>query len=598
MESALKRRILLVDVDSILLTTWQKDLEKRHYTVITTSSSDEAVKITDTESIDMILMNIDAETGISGIETASLILQKHDIPLIFLSGDTDCENADNVGKVKSYGLVLKNSGIAVLDASIQIAFQLFESIQIDQVKETALRESENKYRCLVQNSPDSIIIYIDRKIVFANEASIALFKASHAGQLIEKPLIELIHPDSREFVEKRISEAAKSNLPLPFVTEKLLCLDGTSVEVEVKAIPIVLDGKRAIQVIIRDLTEQKKVQQALSETEQRFKAIVETSPDGIVISSLDGTIQFLTQQAIDMAGYDSADELLNRNVLEFMHPDYQKKAVYFITEMLNGHLTGSAEYLMVRKDGSQFYSDANANVLCDKSGVPIGIVYVHRDITKRKLADDKIINLLAEKEEILQEVHHRIKSNMMTLTSLLSLQAASLTESAAIAILKDTENRVLCLATLYDRLHQSLDFNELSVLQFLPYLIDEIITSFPNNADVKIIKNIDDFILDVKKLQPLGILLNELLTNIMKYAFAERTDGIISVSASTKNNRVFMEISDNGNGMPDSFDFETSNGFGLLVVKMLTRQLNGIIRLERNEGTRIYLEFERESVIC
>ena len=598
MESALKRRILLVDVDSILLTTWQKDLEKRHYTVITTSSSDEAVKITDTESIDMILMNIDAETGISGIETASLILQKHDIPLIFLSGDTDCENADNVGKVKSYGLVLKNSGIAVLDASIQIAFQLFESIQIDQVKETALRESENKYRCLVQNSPDSIIIYIDRKIVFANEASIALFKASHAGQLIEKPLIELIHPDSREFVEKRISEAAKSNLPLPFVTEKLLCLDGTSVEVEVKAIPIVLDGKRAIQVIIRDLTEQKKVQQALSETEQRFKAIVETSPDGIVISSLDGTIQFLTQQAIDMAGYDSADELLNRNVLEFMHPDYQKKAVYFITEMLNGHLTGSAEYLMVRKDGSKFYSDANANVLCDKSGVPIGIVYVHRDITKRKLADDKIINLLAEKEEILQEVHHRIKSNMMTLTSLLSLQAASLTESAAIAILKDTENRVLCLATLYDRLHQSLDFNELSVLQFLPYLIDEIITSFPNNADVKIIKNIDDFILDVKKLQPLGILLNELLTNIMKYAFAERTDGIISVSASTKNNRVFMEISDNGNGMPDSFDFETSNGFGLLVVKMLTRQLNGIIRLERNEGTRIYLEFERESVIC
>jgi two-component sensor histidine kinase len=145
---------------------------------------------------------------------------------------------------------------------------------------------------------------------------------------------------------------------------------------------------------------------------------------------------------------------------------------------------------------------------------------------------------------------------------------------------------------LYDKLYRSTGFNTISVMKYLPSLVDEIVANFPNSTSVKIEKKIDDFILDAKRLQPLGIIINELLTNIMKYAFTGRIDGFITVSASLKGNGVCLIIQDNGNGMPESIDFENSPGFGLKVVRLLTKQIGGAIRIERENGTRIILEFE------
>lgn len=200
--------------------------------------------------------------------------------------------------------------------------------------------------------------------------------------------------------------------------------------------------------------------------------------------------------------------------------------------------------------------------------------------------------LLFEKELILKEVHHRMKNNMNTIQSLLSLQAGYLHEASSISALKDAQQRVQSMGILYDKLYQTAVFNEISVAQYLPDLIDEIIQNFPNAKFISINKNIDDFILDTKILQPLGIIINELLTNIMKYAFIGRKDGIITVSVTIKNNRVLLMISDNGNGMDESVNFENSTGFGLVLVNALTQQLRGTIRIERETGTRIVLEFD------
>ncbi|MBU4438309.1 MAG: GAF domain-containing protein, partial [Firmicutes bacterium] len=108
------------------------------------------------------------------------------------------------------------------------------------------------------------------------------------------------------------------------------------------------------------VTESKKAEEALRASEEKLQTIIETSPDGIAISTMDGMVEFVTAQTVSMWGYDSADELIGRNIMEFVHESYHEKAIYFITEMINGHLTGAAEYLMVRKDGSQFFCETNA----------------------------------------------------------------------------------------------------------------------------------------------------------------------------------------------------------------------------------------------
>jgi len=129
-------------------------------------------------------------------------------------------------------------------------------------------------------------------------------------------------------------------------------------------------------------------------SEEKLKTIIETSPDGITITSLDGTIKFATAKAVSMWNYDSADELIDRNVMDFVHASYHEKAIHLMTEMTNGNLTGAAEFLMVRKGGSHFYAEANANILRDANNNQIGILYFERDITGRRQAEEELQNTL------------------------------------------------------------------------------------------------------------------------------------------------------------------------------------------------------------
>jgi len=213
-------------------------------------------------------------------------------------------------------------------------------------------------------------------------------------------------------------------------------------------------------------------------------------------------------------------------------------------------------------------------------------------VTERMIADEKIKSLLAEKELILKEVHHRIKNNMGTIQSLLSLQAMSLQESSAVAALEDARNRVGSMMILYEKLYLSQTFEEVSVPDYLGSLVDEIVANFPEGHSVRIEKAIDGFLLPVGKIQPLGIMVNELVTNIMKYAFRGRSEGLITLSASLEDGRVSIMLRDDGNGIPVSVSFENSSGFGLMLVGILAKQLQGTIRIERNGGTAIFLEFD------
>lgn len=215
-----------------------------------------------------------------------------------------------------------------------------------------------------------------------------------------------------------------------------------------------------------------------------------------------------------------------------------------------------------------------------------------QDITQQVEAESKIKSLLTEKEILLKEVHHRIKNNMSTVVSLLSLHADSVTDKHTREILEESGNRVRSMIVLYDRLFLSLNFRELPLTDYLYPLSIQIHRNFEKAGKVALSHDLHDVVLPSEKLFPVGIIVNELITNAMKYAFQDRETGKITISSRIENDHVSITVEDNGKGSDHPIDFENSPGFGLQLVSLLTKQLKGTIHSSNETGTKVSITFK------
>ena len=322
-------------------------------------------------------------------------------------------------------------------------------------------------------------------------------------------------------------------------------------------------------------------------------AITAAAQDAIILMGNKGEIIFWNLAAERIFGY-RAEEALGRDLHSLIAPERYFSRYHDAVERF--HSTGKGNALgtvseveaLVKGGGEIIVEMSLAAVRIHNGWHAIGVL---RDVTERKKTEESLKKMLVEKEILLKEVHHRIKNNMTTVSSLLSLQASNSKEPAVARALEDANIRLGSMVVLYDKLYKSTNFGELSIKEYLDRLVDEIIANFPNRGSVVIEKRIEDLTVDAKKLQTLGIIVTELLTNIMKHAFAGRECGSISISADSIDERITLVIEDDGKGIPESVDIENSAGFGLTLVGLLTKQLEGTIQIKRVRGTRIVLVF-------
>jgi PAS domain S-box-containing protein len=325
-------------------------------------------------------------------------------------------------------------------------------------------------------------------------------------------------------------------------------------------------------------------------SEEKFKNIFEYSPVGISITSVTGVLK--TNKAFcKILGYDE-NELSNLNWKDISYPEDIEHNQNILDSILAGEkISDQWQKRYIHKNGNIIWAEIYTALLRDRNNVPLYFISTIVDITERKHAEEKIKALLEEKELFIKEVHHRIKNNMSTVVGLLSLQAGALKDPSAIEALMVARSRVQSMMLLYDKLYRSSDFNKMSLKEYISPLIDEILGNFPNMNSVTIEKQIDDFILEARIFFPIGIIVNELITNAMKYSFKGRDRGLIRISALCNNNHVIITVEDNGIGLPESIDINNSTGFGLKLVDMLAHQIGGKITIERRNGTKFILEF-------
>ncbi len=312
----------------------------------------------------------------------------------------------------------------------------------------------------------------------------------------------------------------------------------------------VLDAsiKMAFKLFEAKRNELKK-EFVLHENNEQFRTLASLAPVGIYITDPAGNCQYANPTWCAMAGM-SLEEALGTGWVNGLHPDDREHVFSGWKKMVESQGRWGQEYRFYTKEGKVTWVYGLAASQLDSSGKVLKYVGVNLDITERKLADEKTKTLLAEKELILKEVNHRIKNNMAAMETLLRLQADKLHEPSALAALDDAGKRMKSMRLLYEKLYLSMIFFELPVREYLSPLIDEILADFPEARQVQVEKRLDDFILDAKRLQPLGLIINELLTNIMKYAFPDKNRGSITVSALLRNGRAIFSVQDNGIGIP------------------------------------------------
>jgi len=338
----------------------------------------------------------------------------------------------------------------------------------------------------------------------------------------------------------------------------------------------------------------KRAEMAFKENQEILKTIIESTTDFISLKDADGKYLVLNSTAESIlknaSGFSRA-EIIGKRDADLLLPEFTIMENRADSRVMNTGTTQIYDNTFKFDLREITYSIIKSPCFDDKGKIS-GIVTIARDISTKKRDDEKIKSLLREKELLLKEVHHRIKNNMNTINALLLMHADDIEDIVANNALKEAGSLVKSMMILYEKLYSSPNYENLRVKEYLTALIDEVIGIFPKGKTVKVEKRIDDFILEAKKLQPISIIINELITNIMKYSFVNREEGKIFISLTNNENKVNLIIQDNGIGMPEFIDFEQSPGFGLTLVKILTEQISGKIWIERQNGTAVILEFE------
>lgn len=222
--------------------------------------------------------------------------------------------------------------------------------------------------------------------------------------------------------------------------------------------------------------------------------------------------------------------------------------------------------------------------------------------TKKKSSEELtrkneiISQALAEKEDLMREIHHRVKNNLQVVSSLLSIQSRHVSDRQVIEAIKEGQNRVKTMGLIHQNLYQDNDLRGVNMKNYVQKLTKNLFSSYNIEPDkIQLKTDISSSNLDVDTVVPLGLIINELVTNSLKYAFTEKNSGEIFVKLHENNEKLMLEVSDNGKGLPEGFDIQKLNSMGFQLVQNFVRKLSAELTIQSENGTKISISIPKNS---
>ncbi|MBN1948317.1 MAG: PAS domain S-box protein [Candidatus Cloacimonetes bacterium] len=370
--------------------------------------------------------------------------------------------------------------------------------------------------------------------------------------------------------------------------------DGTLYHESATIFPIKDENGEIINyaAVKRDITEQIKAQKKLTDSEERFRQMAENISDGLSIIE-DGQIIYVNQRLCEITGYDRS-ELMLMDCYQLAAP-FEVERIRNICEAAGKNLENlkNLEYWITRKDGEPRYI-INGYTHKKKNGNHSIRYIITSDITERKQFEEKIMNSLEEKDVLLKEIHHRVKNNMQVISSLLQLQSRFIKDPQALELFRNSQNRVRSMALIHEKLYRSKDLASIDFGEYVRNLTTHLQIFYAVNADLISLEiDIEDIFFDIHYAIPCGLIINELVSNSLKYAFTDDRKGKIRISIQASSDSFRLEVSDTGIGMPAELDFQNTESLGLQLVMSLIGQLHGKITMQAGNGTTFLIDFPR-----
>jgi PAS domain S-box-containing protein len=337
----------------------------------------------------------------------------------------------------------------------------------------------------------------------------------------------------------------------------------------------------------------RRAERALRASDVRFSSFMNNSPALAFIKDQDGSILYINNTCEQIWGMTLGDC--------FGKTNHQLWPV----EVAN-RLLANDKSVIERDESSQIVEELSLRSgrtvqmltfrfpFADGAGKRLlGAVSI--DISEQARTQEELSSALAVKELLLKEVHHRVKNNLQIISSLLSMQAESLQDAAAAQALQDSQERVQCMALIHERLHLNDEPDRLDFREYAAKLARDLFYSYGVNSErIRLRFELEQITLGLNQAIPCGLILNELLTNSLKYAFPNERSGEILVKLSFgRNQAVKLTVADDGVGLPANFDWKQSQTLGLRIMNILGRQLDGIVQREAGAGTVFSLTFPR-----
>ncbi|HEX3034165.1 MAG TPA: PAS domain S-box protein [Thermodesulfobacteriota bacterium] len=482
----------------------------------------------------------------------------------------------------NYNLKVSRAGLLSDEESFEIASSMYEST------------GEGRYRNLFENIPIGLYRTTpDGRIVMANQALIRMLGYSSFDELasrnLEREGFDINYPRSefKELLERdgviRGLESAwlRHDNSILFVRENARMIRGKKGEA------LYYEGT------VEDITEQKRVEEALRESEEKYRTLVEHSYDLIIETSVNGRFLYVSPNHKAVLGYKPR-ELIGRDIFELIHPDDSKETR---AEFQRAILTGSSGHSVFRfkhKRGRWHWLESMGRVFRTSTGEFRGII-ASRDITKQKQAEEQIKASLEEKEILLKEIYHRVKNNLQLISSLLNLKLQYITDGRAAEMFKETQNRIRSMALIHAQLYQSNNLAMIDLERYIQSLANNLFSMYGVSSDaIRLEVDVNNVLLDIDRAIPCGLIINELVSNSLKYAFPKNKKGRIRIMLRRDDSvsRLYtLIVEDNGVGFPNDLDFRNTESLGLQIVMDLVEQMEGKIGLDRNGGTLFKITF-------
>jgi PAS domain S-box-containing protein len=347
-----------------------------------------------------------------------------------------------------------------------------------------------------------------------------------------------------------------------------------------------------------EILSRRQAQENLQESESRYRLLAENTSDVVWLVDMDYNWIYISPSITNLLGY-TPQEVVKKDLSDIFTPE----SCAIVLNVLEDDVRKKKDILRSRtfeleckcRDGRSVWTEIKTNVILDAKGEPYRIMGTVREITDTKKAMAKAMQSLQEKEVLLREVHHRVKNNLQIISSLLNLQSMNMDDKRVLDTFRASQGRIRSIAIMHEALYKTNELSRIDFKQYVVNLLGDLFDSYwVNRSLVSADVEINNVFFDIDTAVLCGLILNELISNVLKYAFPEGKPGHILLRCIPSDGGFVIDFSDDGVGFPQGFDHKNTPTLGLRLINSLAAQLDGAAELDGSSGVKWHITFKKD----